>query len=164
MFIIFRDLLMVDQISLSPQVKRSLIISNKLVYIRVASRVTERLKTQDVRKLENFTKISKISEHSRSFQSDHEIISNPPKQTPSSQIPSKAACNPTKRGLWHRCVPANFCEISKKTFSYKAPPVAASESDIFSNVLLIMKIDFSKVMLYNPGSIKILQVKALDKI
>ena len=32
MFIIFWDLLMVEQIFLSPQVKRSVIISNKLVY------------------------------------------------------------------------------------------------------------------------------------
>ena len=32
MFIIFRDFLMVEQIFLSPQVKRSVIISNKLVF------------------------------------------------------------------------------------------------------------------------------------
>ena len=29
-------------------------------------------------------------------------------------------------GLWHRCFPMNFCEISKNTFIYRAPPVAAS--------------------------------------
>ena len=33
MFIIFSDVLMVQQSSISPQVKRNLIVSNKLVYI-----------------------------------------------------------------------------------------------------------------------------------
>ena len=29
-------------------------------------------------------------------------------------------------GLWYRCFPMNFCEISKNTFIYRTPPVAAS--------------------------------------
>ena len=31
-----------------------------------------------------------------------------------------------KNRLWHRCFPVNFCEISKNTFCYRTPPVAAS--------------------------------------
>ena len=32
-----------------------------------------------------------------------------------------------KKRLWCMCFPVNFCQISKNTFSYRAPPVAASE-------------------------------------
>ena len=33
-----------------------------------------------------------------------------------------------KKRLWHRCpFSCEFCEISKNTFSYRTPPVAASE-------------------------------------
>ena len=46
------------QIFFSPQVKRSAIISNS--NIRVASRVSERLKTYDLRKLGKIRKISKL--------------------------------------------------------------------------------------------------------
>ena len=45
MLIIFGDFLIVEQIFLSSQVKRIVIISNKLVHIRVASQVAERFKT-----------------------------------------------------------------------------------------------------------------------
>ena len=31
-----------------------------------------------------------------------------------------------KKGLWHRCFPVKFCKISKTTFSYRRPLVAAS--------------------------------------
>ena len=31
-----------------------------------------------------------------------------------------------KRRLWHKCFP-KFCEISKNNFSYRTPPVGASE-------------------------------------
>ena len=44
MLIIFGDFLIVEQIFLSSQVKRIVIISNKLVHIRVASQVAERFK------------------------------------------------------------------------------------------------------------------------
>ena len=35
-----------------------------------------------------------------------------------------------KKRLWHRCFPVNvvYGEISKNTFFYKIPPVAASET------------------------------------
>ena len=45
MLIMFGDFLIVEQIFLSSQVKRIVIISNKLVHIRVASQVAERFKT-----------------------------------------------------------------------------------------------------------------------
>ena len=44
MLIIFGDFLIVEQIFLSSQVKRIVIISNKLVHIRVASQVADRFK------------------------------------------------------------------------------------------------------------------------
>ena len=47
---IFR-LLMVEQILLSPQMKRNVMINNKLVYTRDAEQVAERLKNYDLRKL-----------------------------------------------------------------------------------------------------------------
>ena len=34
-----------------------------------------------------------------------------------------------EKRLCHRCFPVNFCEISKKTFSYRTPPVTASRFD-----------------------------------
>ena len=34
----------------------------------------------------------------------------------------------SKKRLWHGCFPVNFCEVSKNTFSYRTPPVAASET------------------------------------
>ena len=34
----------------------------------------------------------------------------------------------SKKSLWHGCFPVNFCEVSKNTFSYRTPPVAASET------------------------------------
>ena len=46
----FLDILMFHEISLSPQVKRSAIISNiQRIYIQIASRVDKRLKTFDLR-------------------------------------------------------------------------------------------------------------------
>ena len=33
-----------------------------------------------------------------------------------------------KKRLWHSCFPVNFCESSKNNFSYRTPPVAASET------------------------------------
>ena len=59
MFIIFWDFFMVEQIFLLVQVKRSVVISNKLVHI-VASRVAKHLKTSNLRKFGNFRKISKL--------------------------------------------------------------------------------------------------------
>ena len=50
---------MVEQIFLSPQVKRSAITGNKL-YIRVASRVVKQLETYDMWKLEKIKKIYKL--------------------------------------------------------------------------------------------------------
>ena len=47
------------QIFLSPQMKRWVIITYIHGYIRAASRVAERLKTEDLRKLGNITKVSK---------------------------------------------------------------------------------------------------------
>ena len=44
-FIIFPDFLIVEQIFHSPQVERIVILSNKLVRIRVASQVVEQLKS-----------------------------------------------------------------------------------------------------------------------
>ena len=49
---IFR-LLMVEQILLSPQMKRNVMINNKLVYTRDAEQVAERLKNYDLKKLRN---------------------------------------------------------------------------------------------------------------
>ena len=40
-----------------------------------------------------------------------------------------------KKRLWHRCFPCEFHEISKSTFSYRTPPVAAS--DFYASVILI---------------------------
>ena len=55
MFMIFWDFLIVEQILFSPQVKRIVIISNKLVHIRVASQVAEQFKSQKTsRKSWNF--------------------------------------------------------------------------------------------------------------
>ena len=45
MLIIFGDFLIVEQIFPSSQVKRIVIVSNKLVHIRVTSQVAERFKT-----------------------------------------------------------------------------------------------------------------------
>ena len=56
MFIIFWDFLMVQQIFASPQMKRSVVISN----IRVASRADERLKTYNLRKLWNISIVTKF--------------------------------------------------------------------------------------------------------
>ena len=36
-----------------------------------------------------------------------------------------------KKRLWHRCFPVNFANF-KKTFLYRAPPVAASDNTIFT--------------------------------
>ena len=52
------------------------------------------------------------------------------KHTCQSLFFNKVACpRPTllKKRLWHRCFPLNFAKISKNTFSYKTPSVAASE-------------------------------------
>ena len=56
---IFR-LLMVEQILLSPQMKRNVMINNKLVYTRDAEQVAERLKNYDLRKLQHIRKVSKL--------------------------------------------------------------------------------------------------------
>ena len=40
-----------------------------------------------------------------------------------------------KKRLWHRCFPVNFA-ISKNTFSYRTPPMAASDIGIFENSFL----------------------------
>ena len=56
---IFR-LLMVEQIFLSPQMKRKVMINNKLVYTRDAEQVAERLRNYDLRKLRNIRKVSKL--------------------------------------------------------------------------------------------------------
>ena len=53
---IFWNFLMFKQIFLSPQTKRSVIISNK----QVASQVAKRLKTYDPRKLGTIGNISKL--------------------------------------------------------------------------------------------------------
>ena len=54
---------MVEQIFVSPQVKRTVIISNKLVHTRrITSWVAKQLKTQDLRKLRSIMKISKFIE------------------------------------------------------------------------------------------------------
>ena len=37
-----------------------------------------------------------------------------------------------KKRLWRRCFPVNFA-ISKNTFSYRTPPMAASDIGIFEN-------------------------------
>ena len=50
---------MVEQTFFSPQVKRSIIISNKLMYTSYL-RVVKRLKTQDLRKLGDIRNISKL--------------------------------------------------------------------------------------------------------
>ena len=56
MFIIFWDFLIVEQIFLSPQVKQSVAISNKLVYTKCRLVYTSRLKTYDLKKLGNIRK------------------------------------------------------------------------------------------------------------
>ena len=38
-----------------------------------------------------------------------------------------------KKRLWYRCFSVKFCEISKNTFSYRTPPMAAS---VYSNMQL----------------------------
>ena len=61
LFIISWGFLIVEQIFIQPQVKQSVIISNKLVrYIRVPLRVAERFKTYDLKKLGNTSKITKL--------------------------------------------------------------------------------------------------------
>ena len=51
---------MFKQIFLSPPVKRWAIITYKHRIVQVASRVTKRLKTKDLRKLRNIRKVSKL--------------------------------------------------------------------------------------------------------
>ena len=58
---------------------------------------------------------------------------------------NKVACPPPtllKKRLWHRCFPLNFAKISKNTFSYKTPSVAAS---VFLKVRLVIW-TFGKMM------------------
>ena len=43
---------------------------------------------------------------------------------------NKVAATLLKNGLWNRCFPVKFCEISKNTFFYRTPLVAASEKEI----------------------------------
>ena len=58
MFMVFLDFLMVEQVFLSPQLKRSVIISNKLVY---TSELPHELPNAlRLRKLGNIKKISKL--------------------------------------------------------------------------------------------------------
>ena len=57
MFIIFWDFLMVEQIFLSPQLKGSVIISNKLVYINCLTS-SEQLKTLEIWKYQEYLKTS----------------------------------------------------------------------------------------------------------
>ena len=49
-----------------------------------------------------------------------------------------------KKRLWHRCFPMNFCKISRITFSYKTPPVAASGIISVRNSRLQMFIKIGK--------------------
>ena len=56
---IFSDFLMFYQTSPSTQVKQCATITYKKWYVRVALRVAERLKTEDLRKFENIRKESK---------------------------------------------------------------------------------------------------------
>ena len=42
------------------------------------------------------------------------------------------ACNFIKRRLQDRCFSCKICEIVKNTFSYRTPPVAASETNWFN--------------------------------
>ena len=57
MYIIFWDFLMIEQIFFSPQKKRSVITSNRLIYKKWL-RVPEQLTTKDLRKLVNIKKTS----------------------------------------------------------------------------------------------------------
>ena len=51
---------MVEQIFFSPQLKRNLIISKDLIYIRIATHVVKQLKTYDLKKLGNIRKKPKL--------------------------------------------------------------------------------------------------------
>ena len=44
------------------------------------------------------------------------------------------ACNFIKKEILAQVFSCEFCKISKKTFFYRTPPVAASIKDIFSNI------------------------------
>ena len=57
MFIIFWHFLMVEQIFLSPQVKRSMIISNKLIYMNCLTS-SEQFKTLEIWKYQEYLKTS----------------------------------------------------------------------------------------------------------
>ena len=72
MFIVFWTFSMVEQTFLSLQVKANVIY----LYVRVASSVTERLKTRDFRKLGKIQKISKLYRISaQSFSRNENFVS-----------------------------------------------------------------------------------------
>ena len=50
-------------------------------------------------------------------------MSNIHKKTP---VTESQACNFIKKKTLAQVLPCEFCEISKNTFSYRTPPVAAS--------------------------------------
>ena len=59
------------------------------------------------------------------------------------KVPCLRPATLLKKRLWHRCFPVNFCEISKNTYSYRTPPVAASvaayEKKIQRSILDLIK-------------------------
>ena len=74
MFIVFRDVLMVEQVLLSPQMKRKVIIDNNLVY--TSCRMTYGLGSQEIRKKKLLPPAQSSSRHKNFFSTSKYRLKN----------------------------------------------------------------------------------------
>ena len=59
-----------------------------------------------------------------------------------SPVPKPPACNFIKKEILAQVFSCEFCEISKNTFSYRAPPMAASENCPFKTSSSFLIVSF----------------------